>query len=38
VMGLLSGLGKTLDSRVNLYATIMPYARRLMTAHPAAAK
>jgi predicted unusual protein kinase regulating ubiquinone biosynthesis (AarF/ABC1/UbiB family) len=30
VMGLLSGLGKTLDSRVNLFATLMPYAQRLM--------
>jgi predicted unusual protein kinase regulating ubiquinone biosynthesis (AarF/ABC1/UbiB family) len=32
VMGLLSGLGKTLDSQVDLFATIMPYAQRLMTA------
>jgi len=32
VMGLLSGLGKTLDSRVDLFATIMPYAQRMMTA------
>jgi predicted unusual protein kinase regulating ubiquinone biosynthesis (AarF/ABC1/UbiB family) len=31
VMGLLSGLGKTLDSRVDLFATIMPYAQRLLT-------
>jgi len=30
VMGLLSGLGKTLDSRVDLFATIMPYALRLL--------
>jgi ubiquinone biosynthesis protein len=30
VMGLISGLGKTLDSRVNLFATLMPYAQRLM--------
>src|SRR5277367_64667 len=30
VMGLLSGLGKTLDSRVDLFATIMPYAQRLL--------
>jgi predicted unusual protein kinase regulating ubiquinone biosynthesis (AarF/ABC1/UbiB family) len=30
VMGLLSGLGKTLDSQVNLFATLMPYAQRLM--------
>jgi ubiquinone biosynthesis protein len=31
VMGLLSGLGKTLDSQVNLLATVMPYAQRLMS-------
>jgi predicted unusual protein kinase regulating ubiquinone biosynthesis (AarF/ABC1/UbiB family) len=31
VMGLLSGLGKSLDSQVNLMATLMPYAQRLMT-------
>ncbi len=31
VMGLLSGLGKTLDSRVDLFSTIMPYAQHLMT-------
>jgi aarF domain-containing kinase len=30
VMGLLSGLGKTLDSQVNLFDTLMPYAQRLM--------
>jgi predicted unusual protein kinase regulating ubiquinone biosynthesis (AarF/ABC1/UbiB family) len=30
VMGLLSGLGKTLDSQVDLFATLMPYARGLM--------
>ncbi len=30
VMGLLSGLGKTLDSQVNLFATLMPYAQRLV--------
>jgi predicted unusual protein kinase regulating ubiquinone biosynthesis (AarF/ABC1/UbiB family) len=30
VMGLLSGLGKTLDSQVDLFATLMPYAQRLM--------
>ena len=30
VMGLLSGLGKTLDSHVDLFATIMPYAQRLL--------
>ena len=29
-MGLLSGLGKTLDSQVDLFTTIMPYAQRLM--------
>jgi aarF domain-containing kinase len=37
MMGLLSGLGKTLDSQVDLFATIMPYAQRLMTAQPAPA-
>src|SRR5258707_8593018 len=31
-MGLLSGLGKTLDSQVDLFTTIMPYAQRLMMA------
>jgi predicted unusual protein kinase regulating ubiquinone biosynthesis (AarF/ABC1/UbiB family) len=36
VMGLLSGLGKTLDSRVNLFATLMPYAQSLMAAQQAA--
>ncbi len=36
VMGLLSGLGKTLDSRVNLFATILPYAQRLMMSEAAA--
>ena len=38
MMGLLSGLGKTLDSQVDLMTTIMPYAQRLMisTASPAA--
>jgi predicted unusual protein kinase regulating ubiquinone biosynthesis (AarF/ABC1/UbiB family) len=35
VMGLLSGLGKTLDSQVDLFATLMPYAQRL-TAIPSA--
>jgi predicted unusual protein kinase regulating ubiquinone biosynthesis (AarF/ABC1/UbiB family) len=35
MMGLLSGLGKSLDSQVNLFTTIMPYAQRLMTALPA---
>lgn len=34
MMGLLSGLGKTLDSQVDLFATIMPYAQRLMMARP----
>ena len=37
MMGLLSGLGKTLDSQVDLFATIMPYAQRLMMAQPAPA-
>ena len=37
VMGLLSGLGKTLDSQVNLMATVMPYAQRLMTEQSVAA-
>jgi predicted unusual protein kinase regulating ubiquinone biosynthesis (AarF/ABC1/UbiB family) len=32
VMGLLSGLGKTLDSHVDLFATLMPYAQQLMMA------
>jgi len=32
VMGLLSGLGKTLDSQVNLLQTMMPYAQSLMNA------
>ena len=35
VMGLLSGLGKTLDSQVNLFATLMPYAQGLVTAQAA---
>lgn len=30
VMGLMSGIGKTLDSQVNLFATLMPYAQNLM--------
>jgi aarF domain-containing kinase len=34
MMGLLSGLGKTLDSQVDLFATIMPYAQRLMRPQP----
>ncbi|HVN28452.1 MAG TPA: AarF/UbiB family protein [Candidatus Binataceae bacterium] len=40
VMGLLSGLGKSLDSRVDLFSTVMPYAQQLMTApaSPAAAQ
>ena len=32
MMGLLSGLGKSLDSQVDLFTTIMPYAQRLMVA------
>ena len=35
VMGMLSGLGKTLDSQVNLFATLMPYAQDLMAAQGA---
>ena len=35
MMGLLSGLGKSLDSQVDLFTTIMPYAQRLMMARPA---
>jgi aarF domain-containing kinase len=35
VMGLLSGLGKSLDSRVDLFATMMPYAQQLMMAQAA---
>jgi predicted unusual protein kinase regulating ubiquinone biosynthesis (AarF/ABC1/UbiB family) len=35
VMGLLSGLGKTLDSKVDLFATLMPYAQQLMLAQSA---
>jgi predicted unusual protein kinase regulating ubiquinone biosynthesis (AarF/ABC1/UbiB family) len=38
VMGLLSGLGKTLDSRVDLFATIMPYAQRLLAPAAGAAR
>ncbi|MGC1189827.1 MAG: hypothetical protein WA861_04525, partial [Candidatus Binatus sp.] len=34
MMGLLSGLGKSLDSQVDLFTTIMPYAQRLMMALP----
>ena len=37
VMGLLSGLGKTLDSRVDLFATLMPYASGLIAAQAAPA-
>jgi predicted unusual protein kinase regulating ubiquinone biosynthesis (AarF/ABC1/UbiB family) len=37
MMGLLSGLGKSLDSQVNLFTTIMPYAQRLMMAQAGAA-
>ena len=37
MMGLLSGLGKSLDSQVDLFTTIMPYAQRLMLARPAPA-
>jgi aarF domain-containing kinase len=32
VMGLLSGLGKTLDSQVDMFGTLMPYASSLMAA------
>jgi ubiquinone biosynthesis protein len=35
VMGLLSGLGKTLDSKVDLFSTLMPYASQLMSAQAA---
>jgi aarF domain-containing kinase len=35
VMGLLSGLGKTLDSQVNLFGTLMPYTQSLMSAQTA---
>ncbi|MGH7841904.1 MAG: AarF/UbiB family protein, partial [Candidatus Binataceae bacterium] len=35
VMGMLSGLGKTLDSQVNLFATLMPYAEGLMATQAA---
>lgn len=37
VMGLLSGIGKMLDSRVDLMTTIMPYAQRLIAKQSAAA-
>ena len=35
VMGLMSGLGKTLDSQVNLFATLMPYTQALIAAQAA---
>jgi predicted unusual protein kinase regulating ubiquinone biosynthesis (AarF/ABC1/UbiB family) len=38
VMGLLSGIGKTLDSQVNLFSTLMPYANELMAQQRATAK
>ena len=31
VMGLMSGIGKTLDSQVNLFTTMMPFTQSLMT-------
>jgi predicted unusual protein kinase regulating ubiquinone biosynthesis (AarF/ABC1/UbiB family) len=37
VMGLLSGLGKSLDSKVDLFSTLMPYAQQLMMAQAAGA-
>ncbi|MGH7814938.1 MAG: ABC1 kinase family protein [Candidatus Binataceae bacterium] len=37
MLGLLSGLGKTLDSQVDLLATILPYAQRLFAEQSAAA-
>ena len=37
VMGLMSGIGKTLDSQVNLFATLMPFAQSLIGAQAAAA-
>jgi predicted unusual protein kinase regulating ubiquinone biosynthesis (AarF/ABC1/UbiB family) len=37
MMGLLSGLSKTLDSRVDLFSTIMPHAQRLANAGTRAA-
>ena len=36
VMGLLTGLGKSLDSQVDLFSTIMPYAQQLMMAQAVA--
>ena len=38
VMGLLSGIGKTLDSHVNLFSTLMPYANELIAQQNASAK
>ncbi len=38
VMGLMSGLGKTLDSQVNLFATLMPFTQSLMAEMTATAK
>jgi len=38
VMGLLSGIGKTLDSQVNLFSTLMPYAHELMGQQSAGAQ
>jgi predicted unusual protein kinase regulating ubiquinone biosynthesis (AarF/ABC1/UbiB family) len=38
VMGLLSGIGKTLDSQVNLFSTLMPYASVLMEQQNTAGK
>jgi predicted unusual protein kinase regulating ubiquinone biosynthesis (AarF/ABC1/UbiB family) len=38
VMGLMSGIGKTLDSQVNLFATLMPYAQSLVASQRAAGK
>ncbi len=32
VMGLMSGIGKTLDSQVNLFTTLMPYTQALIAA------
>jgi aarF domain-containing kinase len=37
VMGLMSGIGKTLDSQVNLFTTLMPYAQALIAAQAAPA-
>jgi len=35
VMGLMSGIGKTLDSQVNLFTTLMPYTQALIAAQAA---